>query len=524
MARRRFTVRDIDEILAYWHRSGGIQDTARALGVHRTTVRKYVALAKERGYTPGSAPPAEGWRAFARGVALRALGRAGPSEARERIAAWHEEVMAGLAQTTAATVWQRLRDERGLGVSLTSFYRYVHHHVPGWRQGQRLTLRREESAPGEVAEVDFASLGLWWDPVAGRRRRLYVFVLVLRYSRHMFVWITPQIDRRAWVQAHIEAFSFLGGVPAQVVLDNLKAGVLKPDIYDPRFNRAYEELARHYGFIIDPARAGKARDKPQVERAIPYVRSSFWQGRSFGSLAECHSAAGTWCLQVAGRRIHGTTGRQPLAEFTAVEQAALRPLPAEPFDLATWTRAKVAPDCHIQAGRALYSVSYRHVGKTLDVRLGDHVVQCFLSEELVKVHARVPARQRSTDWSDYPPEKGRVLRENPDWCRHRARELGAAISAVVEALLSRHAQHYLRQARGVLRLAESYGPIRLEAACARADAFGDPSYRTISGILARGLEQESPPALRTSPTAGAFLRGPAELLAPCSGAGEARHE
>lgn len=127
---------------------------------------------------------------------------------------------------------------------------------------------------------------------------------------------------------------------------------------------------------------------------------------------------------MVGKRVHGTIGLQPFAHFREVERPALKALPLEPFEMATWTRAKVGPDCHIQVGRALYSVPYIHVGKTLDVRLTERTVQCFLDEEPVKVHPRMPPGRRSTDWNDYPPEKAKVLRENPEWCRRRARDGG----------------------------------------------------------------------------------------------------
>jgi len=153
-------------------------------------------------------------------------------------------------------------------------------------------VRKEELPPGDVGEVDFGTLGLWWDAVEKRKRKLNALVMVLGYSRHMFVWVTPTIDQRAWVQGHCEAFAFFGGVPARVVLDNMKDGVLKADIYDPKFNRTYEEMARHYGFLVDPARARKPRDKPRVERMIPYVRSSFWKGRSFDSIPQISATAG----------------------------------------------------------------------------------------------------------------------------------------------------------------------------------------------------------------------------------------
>lgn len=517
-------MRDIDEILAYWHEVGSIQRTARSLGVDRRTVRKYIAKARERGYVPGSSPPPEGWRAFVLETMAESVQRRQATEAMSRIAALHQEVVEGLERTTAATVWQRLRDERGLRVSLTSFYRYIQRNLSQGKRGKGITIRRDEVAPGEVVEVDFGTLGFWWDPAARKRRRVYAFIMVLGHSRHMFVGITLSIDQRAWVQAHIEAFEFFGGVPHRVVLDNLKSGVLKADIYDPKFNRTYEELSRHYGFVVDPARVRTPREKPVVERMVPYVRGSFWKGREFGSLEEVQASARRWCLEVAGKRVHGTTGLQPLAYFREAEEPALKPLPLEPFEMTTWTQAKVGPDCHIQVGRSLYSIPYLHVGKTVDVRLTESMVQCFLEEEVVKVHRRVAQGRRSTDWNDYPPEKARILRENPEWCRHRAVEMGESVAWLVGALLDGHAQHYLRQARGVLRLIDVYGRERLEAACQRARAFGDPSYRTVKGILERGLDRDVQLLLTPTPSAGAFLRGPENLLAASTGQGEGNHE
>lgn len=507
MARRRFKVRDIDEILSYWHTTGSIQKTAQSLDVNRKTVRKYVAVAKEWGYTPGVSPPDQGWRVFVREMMPQAAGHPQPSEAMKRIAAFHQEIVEGLEQTNVATVWQRLRDEQGLRTSLTSFYRYVHQHVSREKASKGITVRREEPPPGDVAEVDFGTLGMWWDPIAGKKRRLHAFIMVLGHSRHMFVWVTPRMDQQAWVQAHIEAFSFFAVVPSRVVLDNLKSGVLKADVYDPRFNRTYEELAKHYGFIIDPARARKPREKPRVERMVPFVRSSFWRGREFGSIPEINSAARIWCLEVAGKRTHGTTGLQPYLHFDRVERLAMKSLPLEPFEMSAWTTAQVWQDCHIQVERAFYSVPYRYVGKRVDVRVTQRTVQCFLEEDLIKTHTRVAPRKRSTDWSDYPPEKARVLRETPEWCRRRAREMGESIGWAVESLLDGHAQHYLRQARGILRLTERYPVARVEAACARAQTFGDPSYRTIKGILERGVDWTRPAPAASTTLTGAFLRG-----------------
>src|SRR5882762_2693807 len=140
--------------------------------------------------------------------------------------------------------------------------------------------------------------------------------MVLAYSRHMFVRPVLKMDQRAWTECHVEAFAFFAGVPARLVPDNLKTGVDKPDLYDPKINRAYAELAEHYGVLIDPARAFKPKDKPQVERPMPYVRDSFWRGREFVRITEMQTAAVGWCREVAGmRRCRPLDGAAPAAVF-----------------------------------------------------------------------------------------------------------------------------------------------------------------------------------------------------------------
>ena len=126
------------------------------------------------------------------------------------------------------------------------------------------------------------------------------FVMVLACSRMVFVRPVIRMDQTSWCASHVAAFEFFGGVPARLVPDNLKTGVDRPDLYDPRINRAYAELAAHYGVLADPARAFKPKDKPRVERAMPYVRDSFWRGRSSSPGEQMQAAALIWCRQVAG--------------------------------------------------------------------------------------------------------------------------------------------------------------------------------------------------------------------------------
>ena len=151
--------------------------------------------------------------------------------------------------------------------------------------------------------------------------------MVLSFSRHMFIRPVMRMDKRSWLECNVGGLEFFQGAPRRLVLDNLTDGVLKPDIYEPQFNRAYEELAAHYGVLIDPCRKGKPKDKPRVERVVPYVRDSFFRGRVFSSFAEIEQEGLRWCTEVAGVRIHGTTGQRPLEAYNLIEKAALKPLP-----------------------------------------------------------------------------------------------------------------------------------------------------------------------------------------------------
>jgi hypothetical protein len=310
----------------------------------------------------------------------------------------------------------------------------------------------------------------------------------------------------------VGAFAFFGGVPARIVPDNLKTGVDRPDLYDPKLNRSYAELAEHYGVLVDPARARKPRDKARVERPMPYIRDSFWRGRQFTSLPQMQTAAVGWCRQVAGlRACRPLDGAAPAAVFAAVEAGALKPLPAKPFTLATWSTGKVGPDIHVKVGKALYSVPWRLIGQQLDARETWTTVQLFHKGQLVATHARV-AKGKRTDMSHYPPEKIAFAMRTPAWCRRRAAEIGPGCTAVVAALLEVNALYRLRSAQGVLGLADKYGTGRLEAACGKAIAAGDPSYRTVKGILAAGAEADPPPPSTGDAGAAAHLHGPAGLF------------
>ena len=514
MARRSLRVADVVEVLEHWAAGRPLRAIAESLGLDRHTVRKYVTPARESGFGAGAGPPPEGWAAFVARVCPE-LGRARKNGAAwDELASRHDEIAERLKVNRPSTVWQRMHDDHGLQASLPSFRRYALATLPeAYGRRVNITVRRDDPPPGDEAQVDYGRLGKWTDPKTGETMILNAFILVLSFSRHMFVAVVRRMDAATWLDCHVRAFAFFGAVPSRIILDNLKSGVLHPDLYDPLLNRGYAELARHFGCLIDPARAAKPKDKPRVERQVPYVRESFWTGRTFGSLPEINTGAERWCLRVAGPRDHGTTRTAPLLLFQTLEQPAMLPLPTTAFEIVTWAQAKVARDCHVQVQSSFYSIPWRYVGHTLDVRIGWGIVRFYVGAELVKTHLRGKPGQRQTDWNDYPPEKAAFFLRTPNWCRERASQLGQHVRAAVDELLDQHHLHFLRQSQGIIRLEETYGEVRLDAACQRALAYGNPHYRTIKTILEKGLDPQLAEPVPTPITSvGAYLRGPEGLL------------
>jgi hypothetical protein len=276
---------------------------------------------------------------------------------------------------------------------------------------------------------------------------------------------------RLWIDIRFDGIDGNGRLP-------------KADRYDPRLNRAYGELTRYYGCLVDPSRVAHPQDKPRVERGVRYARERFFRGREFTSLVEMRHAAVHWSREVAGQRIHGTTGQQPRVVFQQQEQPAVHPLPPHPWQFVHWTSAMVHADCHLQVQSVRYSVPYPYVGHRLDIRLSTHTVEIYAGSTLVTTHLRAQ-QGRVTRLDHYPDGAQAFLRATPEPCLAQAQLLGPATTALIRDLLDVPVRYRLREAQAVLRLAEDYGE-RLEAACQRAVVVGDGRYRTVRGILERG--------------------------------------
>jgi transposase len=456
---------------------------ARDLGMARKTVGKYRAVAATHGLLAGAlAGPGE-LEAILAGIVPPSPPPRPPFTAephRERIKAWRKAGASGVA------IWDRLQKEHGYTGSRSALYRYL-------GQLERAASRgfvRMEVDPGDEAQVDFGYAGWMVDAKTGEERRAWVFVMTLCHSRHQYATLVFDQKVETWLRCHRWAFEFFGGVPKKVVIDNLKAAITKAVLHDPVVQRSYREFAEHYGFLISPCRVRTPEHKGKVESGVKYVKGNFLAGRSFRDEVEANERLLEWVERVAGVRIHGTTKERPLARFLEVEQGALVPLPRAPYDMGVWKKAKLHPDCHVVVDGAFYSAPHRLIGERLWVRTNGLSVVIYHDYERLATHAWGRPGTRRTNPDHYPPEKVAYLLDTPVACRGKAERIGPATQEVVEGYLSERPLDRLRTVQGILRLAEKFGPKRLEAACRRGLCFGDTSLGTLKRVLCRGLESD----------------------------------
>ena len=498
---------DIRELLLHIRQQPSDRAVQRETGMHRKTVKRYRVWAAEQKLFEGPLPALGELEKLVQ----QTLPEPPPPQNQSSLEPYGQLVSQLRKQGVEMTaILQRLR-ERGYGGSYSSLRRFVSRLEPKTPE----VFVRMECRPGEEAQADFGYAGLLLDPATGQPRRTWAFVMTLSWSRHQYVEFVHDQKLSTWLLLHRHAFEFFGGAPGRVVIDNLKAAIVKACFDDPIVQRAYRECAEHYGFLIAPCRPATPQHKGKVESGVHYVKRNFLAGREPTPLAQANQDVRTWCLTTAGLRIHGTTREQPLARFDPTERQALKPLPAQAYDLAVWKVATVARDGHITFDNAYYSVPCRLPrGTKVLVRGGAQFVTLFSQEhERIAIHDRATAPgQRMTHPDHLPPQKVAGLTVNRDACRAVAATIGPATDQIVVSLLDDPAVDRLRTAHRLLSLGKRFGDERLEMACDRALQFDEPAYVTVKHILAQGLDAqpaEIPPA---TPPARTFARTAAELV------------
>jgi transposase len=368
-----------------------------------------------------------------------------------------------------------------------------------WEARLSPTMRQAHPA-GERLFVDYAGHTVEVvDGSTGELRPAQVFVAVLGASNYTYAEATWTQSLPDWTGSHVRTLEFLGGVPRQLVPDNLRAGVLRANWYEPGINPTYRDLAAHYGTAILPTRVRRPRDKAKVEAGVLVVER--WilarlRNQRFLSLAELNAAIAALVTDLNARPMRklGVSRRRL---FEELDRPALSPLPAEPFVYAEWRIRRVALDYHVDIDGHYYSVPHRLLREQVEARITARAIEIFHRGERVAVHLRGGARGRHTTLPEHMPH---AHRRHAEWTIERigreAAGIGTATGRLTTLILETrpHPEQGFRACLGILRLVRIYGRDRVEAACARGLEIGARSYGSVQSILRHGLDRQPPAA------------------------------
>jgi transposase len=501
MAFREVSVVEIKEILRRWQRKESFRNISAALGADRKTIRRYVAAARRHGLDRELATPVsdELLGLIVGDILPGAPPSAGAMRAHCRL---HRLLIEGWVKDgcRAPKIVRLLQAHIHVAVPERTLRRYIAEELEEAR-GAGTTVRLVESPPGQVLEIDFMEFGkVRFD---GEECKLFGLVCVAACSRHLFVWPclrTTTADVIAGLEA---AWAFFGGIFPIVLPDNPKTIVARADPLAPVFNAELVEYSQSRGFVLDPARVRHPKDKPHVERAVPYVRHDGFSAERYLDLDSAKEGLARWCKEVAGQRRHGTTRRRPAEAFESDEKALLLPPPMEPYDTPRWVEVTVGRDHAISVGESLYSVPHSLRGESLRVRLDRSTVKMYHKNHLAKIHARVAPGKSSIDPADLPEGTGELATRDAESFREQASRHGSSVGEYAGLLLEGpQPWTRMRQVYRLLGLCKRYGGSTVDLACRAAL---DLEVVDVTRI-ARMLEQQNPPPENQPPPSGKVLR------------------
>ena len=442
---------------------------------------------------------------------VRPVRPGGHGQAWDQLGACQEQIEGWVKQGLSVVKIGVLLERRGVVVPYRTLHRFCVERCGFGRTAA--TVRVADGEPGMECQLDFGYLGLLFDPVTGRHRKVHALIFTACYSRHMFVWLSFTQTLAALVAGCEAAWVFFGGVFKVLIPDNASAIVADADPVNPRFTAGWLDYAQHCGFATDAARVRSPKDKPRVERAVQYVRGNFFAGEHFTGLSPAQAAAEVWCKDVAGMRIHGTIAARPAQVFAEHEAGALLSLPV-PYDVPVFAKVKVHHDFHVEVGRALYSAPKEYLGCHLDARADTALVKLFHHGQLVKTYPRQQPGRRVTDPADLPAEKTTYAMRDVAALARAARRHGDAIGVYAERLLDTDLPWTkMRQVYRLLGLVRRYGPGPVDTACQRALDLDVVNVTKIASMLEKATENTPPPPRPAVAATARFARDPAEYRA-----------
>lgn len=399
---------------------------------------------------------------------------------------------------TRRQLWREYRARHPDGLKYTAFC--VRYRQWCATTGAQATLA-QEYRPGEYLFVDYGGDPAHvTDPLSGQVRSVWLFTAAWGFSHWLYMEATETQQTGDWLRAQVNALEAAGCVPQAIVPDNPKTVVKRALRYDPELNRAYRDFAEHYGLAVLPARVRRPRDKAKVETAVQIGQRrvlAALRDAVFFSLADLNTAIGEIVAELNAEPFQKRPGSRDEL-MSRYERPAAAALPARRYEYGAWHRAVVHRDHHVEVARGYYSVPYALIGRTVDVRRGAQLVEIFHRGALIAAHPLVERPyQRRTVSEHRPPEHRAYLALGFEQLLDRASKIGPNTAAVLtkQALGKRHIGETLRNAQGILRLAEDFTPTELEQAAGNALALAVYNYRALRDLL---MQLRSLPKTHTS--------------------------
>lgn len=384
-------------------------------------------------------------------------------------------------------IHQDLSSEKQLKQSYDSLRRYV--KTRGLKPIKAYVVINTE--PGQEAQVDFGHVGLQFD-ASGKLRKSYVFVMTLGFSRKAFHKTVYNQKVETFIQCHIDAFTYFGGIPTTVKIDNLKAAVLQANFYEPEYQKQYLAFSQYYGFTIYPCKVRNPEEKGKVESGVKYVKNNFFKGRQFKSGKELAEKLSHWQEEICNKRMHGTTKKIPAVQFKELEQQELKPLPEKPWEIYSMEKRKVGATCHIMVDNNYYSVPYKYIGNNVDVKITENIIKIYHQNLTVATHSRLISNkgEYQTNSAHYPEYKAIDRTELQYGKELRMKDIGENAHQFFLKLLEIHPDNWNRRINGILSLVKQYDKEVINLACARALAFEVITYQAVVNICRKRLYLE----------------------------------
>jgi transposase len=504
-------MRRIKEVLRLYHELGrGQREIARCLQIAQSTVHDYLSRAKAAGLSWPLPGGFEDDRKLEAALFRQSEPASPPRQSLPDFAQVEKELRSH-RNLTLLLLWQEYHEAHPEGYSYSRFcvlYRR-------WKRKQDVVLRQDHKA-GEKLFVDWAGDKL---PIYDRHSDAVcyasVFVASLGASSYTYAEATADQQLTSWIGAHLRTFAYLGGCPRFVVPDNTKTAVTRACRYDPDLNPTYQAFAMHYGVGVLPARPYRPRDKAIAEVNVQVVQRwilAALRHRKFFSLAEANEAIRELLLRLNHRPFRKRAGTRA-SLFEQLDKPALQPLPVTPYDLSEWSKARVNIDYHCLFDKNFYSVPYTLVHELVEIRSTPTTVEIFHNGQRVASHPRSSGNDKAITIPQHRPKSHQAhLEWTPSRMVSWATTIGSHTAQLIERILADkpHPEMGYRSCLGIIRLASTYSPVRMEAAADLALRTGACRYKSIESILQKGLDQQPqvPPSATPTPPTHENLRGP----------------